>query len=192
MVPPEGMAVVGVKAREMGTRDLPTTRSEADMVNETAKTRERITPDDKAFDTEHKFLRNLTPKEPFVGEPIVKPRIVMVTTADAAMAAPEVVITISVAAVAPHVAVRPATLLAPEATVGITEDAKKSTEYERVKVLPERMETNGVKTRVTETDAFPDTRSDAAMPNVDKMVDEQKKELSQITASVKEESITGV
>ena len=39
MVPPEGMAVVGVKAREMGTEDLPTTRSEEAMVKVTDETR---------------------------------------------------------------------------------------------------------------------------------------------------------
>jgi hypothetical protein len=39
MVPPEGMAVVGVKAREIGTEDLPTTRSEVAMVKATDETR---------------------------------------------------------------------------------------------------------------------------------------------------------
>ena len=39
MVPPEGMAAVGVKAREMGTEDLPTTRSEEAMVKVTDETR---------------------------------------------------------------------------------------------------------------------------------------------------------
>ena len=39
MVPPEGMAVVGVKAREMGTEDLPTTRSEEAMVKANDETR---------------------------------------------------------------------------------------------------------------------------------------------------------
>ncbi len=41
------------------------------------------------------------------------------------MAAPEVVIKTAVAEVALHVAVKSETLLASEATVGITEDAKK-------------------------------------------------------------------
>ena len=41
------------------------------------------------------------------------------------MVAPDVVITTDVAVVAPHVAVSPATLLAPDATVGVTDGAKK-------------------------------------------------------------------
>ena len=39
MVPPEGMAVVGVNAREMGTEDLPTTRWEEAMVKANDETR---------------------------------------------------------------------------------------------------------------------------------------------------------
>ena len=39
MVPPEGMVVVGVKAKEMVTEDLPTTRSEEAMVKENDETR---------------------------------------------------------------------------------------------------------------------------------------------------------
>ena len=50
MVPPEGMAVVGVNVREMGTEDLPTTRSEEAMVKETDDTLETMLPDDKALD----------------------------------------------------------------------------------------------------------------------------------------------
>jgi hypothetical protein len=41
------------------------------------------------------------------------------------MVAPDVVIITDVAVVAPHVAVSPATLLAPDATVGVTDGAKK-------------------------------------------------------------------
>ncbi len=82
-------------------------------------------PDDKAFDGEQKPVRNLNPPEPFVGGPIVKPLMVMVTAADGAMVAPDNVITTAVAEVAPHVAVKSVTLLAPEATVGVTDEAKK-------------------------------------------------------------------
>jgi hypothetical protein len=38
MVPPEGRAVFVVKAIQTGTEDLPTTRSEDAMVNETDET----------------------------------------------------------------------------------------------------------------------------------------------------------
>ena len=127
MVPPEEMAVAGVKARETETEVLPTMRSEEAMVNETDETRgKRIPPDDTAFEIEHAFARNLTSTEPAVAAPIVKPLIVTVK-ADAGMAAPDVVIVTAVAEVAPHDAVKPATLLAPEATEGTTEDAKKFT-----------------------------------------------------------------
>ena len=99
-------------------------RSEEAMFKETEETRNIMPPDDTAFETEHAFVRNLTSTEPAVDEPIVKPPIVTVN-ADAGMAAPDVVIVTAVAEVAPHVAVKPATLLAPEATEGTTEDAKK-------------------------------------------------------------------
>ena len=83
-------------------------------------------PPDETFDeVGHKLFRNATPTEPAVGGPIVKPLMVIVTTANALIEAPEVVITTALADVAPHVAVRRATLLAPEATVGTTETAKK-------------------------------------------------------------------
>ncbi len=121
MVPPEEMAVAGVKARETGTEDLPTMRSEEAMVNETVT----IASYDTVFEIEHAFARNLTSTEPVVAEPIVKPLIVTTVNADAGMTAPDVVIVTAVAEVAPHVAVKPATLLAPEATEGTTKDAKK-------------------------------------------------------------------
>jgi hypothetical protein len=78
MVPPEGMAVFGVKARVMGTEDLPTTLSEEAMVKETNATLELILPECTAFDKEHMFVRNLTPTEPAVDGPIVKPAMVIV------------------------------------------------------------------------------------------------------------------
>ena len=79
MVPPEGMADVGVKAKVMSTGDLPTMRSEEAIVRATDETCVIMLPDDTVFDIEHEFFRNLTPTEPFVGGPIVKPVMVMVT-----------------------------------------------------------------------------------------------------------------
>ena len=61
---------------------------------------------------------------PAVAAPIMTPEIVIVN-ANAPIVAPDVVITTDVAVVAPHVAVSPATLLAPDATVGVTDGAKK-------------------------------------------------------------------
>jgi hypothetical protein len=57
-------------------------------------------------------------------DPIVKPLIVTVN-AIAPIVAPDVVITRDVALVVPHVAVSPTTLLAPDDTIGVIDDAKK-------------------------------------------------------------------
>jgi hypothetical protein len=125
----------GVKVRVMGTDDLPTTRSDGAIVKETDDTRLTILPDETSFETEHEVALNLTPTEPIVGGPIVKPLMVRVT-ADALITAPEVVITTAVADAALHVAFKPATLLAPEATEGTEEDTKKLAGYDKVKELP--------------------------------------------------------
>ena len=66
----------------------------------------------------------LIPNAFTVGKPIENPLIVTVN-AVVPIVAPDVVITNDVAVVAPHVAVSPATLLAPDATVGVTDGAKK-------------------------------------------------------------------
>jgi len=57
-------------------------------------------------------------------DPIVIPLMVIENT-DALMEAPEIVITTVVEEVALHAAARPETLLAPVATVGVMEEAKK-------------------------------------------------------------------
>ena len=190
MVPPEEMAVAGVKARETETEVLPTMRSEEAMVNETDETRVKTPPDDTAFEIEHAFARNLTSTAPAVAAPIVNPLIVTVN-ADAGMAAPDVVIVTAVAEVAPHVAVKPATLLAPEATEGTTEDAKKLEGYDNVKALPDRMECEGVKPRVMKTDDLPGTLSADEIMKVNEEKSLQKKTF-QRDFDVKEETETGV
>jgi hypothetical protein len=58
-------------------------------------------------------------------DPIVNPLIVTVN-ADAPIVAPDVVITTDVAVVGLHVTVSPATLLAPDATLGVIDEAKKA------------------------------------------------------------------
>ena len=163
-VPPEGTAVVAVKESKIGTGDLPTTRSEGAMVKETDETRETMLPDDTVFEDKHRPFRKLTLTAPAVGGPIVKPPMVIVTTAAALIKAPEVVIATAVADVAPHVAVIPGTLLAPEATVGTTEDAKKLDGYERSKMLPGNRRKEGEKTRVRGTEDLPEIRSETAIP----------------------------
>jgi hypothetical protein len=175
MVPPEGMAVLGVNAIVIDTGALRTMRSAEAMPKETEETREIMLPDDSIFDIighKFKFARNATPAEPVVGGPIVKPLTVMVN-AEAGMAAPDVVITTAVAEVAPHVAVKPVTLLAPRATEGTTEDAKKLEGYERVRVLPDVIDADGENTRVTETDDFSANRSYEEMTKDEKEMLEQ-------------------
>ncbi len=60
-----------------------------------------------------------------VGYPSVNPRSVKVKANNDGIAAPAVVMMMDVVVVSPHVAVKPATLLAPAATTGVTEGAKK-------------------------------------------------------------------
>jgi hypothetical protein len=64
------------------------------------------------------------PTAPLVAAPIVNPLIVTVN-AEAPIVAPDVVITTDVAVVGLHVTVSPATLLAPDATPGVIDEAKK-------------------------------------------------------------------
>ena len=95
---------------------------------------------------------------PTVDPPTVKPVIVM-TSADAGMTAPAVVMTTEVTLVVLHAPVSPATLLLPAATVGVMDGAKKPEGYVSVIVPPEGMGFNGVKPSVTGTDALPAFRS---------------------------------
>ena len=120
--------------------NLPARRSPTGMLKMGEMTTSPMLPDDKAFETVQLLFRNLTPTEPIVGGPIVKPLMVIVTVADGGMAAPDVVITTAVAEVAPHFAVKPATLLAPEATVGVTDEANQLEGCTSVKMLPDRIE----------------------------------------------------
>ena len=67
----------------------------------------------------------LTPTEPAVASPIVKPVIVIVKT-EGSMDAPDVMNTTAVVVMLLHVAVRPETLLAPDPTAdGMADEAKK-------------------------------------------------------------------
>ncbi len=67
----------------------------------------------------------VTSAPPAVGYPNVNPLKVKVKANADGIAAPAVVMTMDVFVVAPHVAVKPATLLAPAATTGVMEGAKK-------------------------------------------------------------------
>jgi len=114
-------------------------------------------PVTKALATDVKTLIPFTTLEPL--NPIVSPPIVKVN-ADAPIVAPDVVITTDVAEVAPQVAVSPATLLAPGATVGVTEDAKNPEGYVSVMVPPEGTGVAAVKATVMATHGFKTTRSE--------------------------------
>jgi hypothetical protein len=99
---------------------------------------------------------------PAVKPPIVKPVIVM-TSADAGMTAPAVVMMTEVALVVLHLPVSPATLLLPAATAGVMDGAKKPEGYVSVTVLPGRTGVFGVKPNVTGTPIFPAFRSEDAI-----------------------------
>jgi hypothetical protein len=67
----------------------------------------------------------LTPIEPGVAAPIVKPLMVTVNAVVLTIAAPNIVRRTAVLLVMPHVTFIPVTLLAPAATTGATNGAKK-------------------------------------------------------------------
>ena len=67
----------------------------------------------------------VTSDPPVVGYPSVNPLKVNVKADDGRIVAPAVVMTTDVFVVAPQAAVRPATLLAPAATKGVTDGKKK-------------------------------------------------------------------
>jgi hypothetical protein len=106
-----------------------------------------------------------TPNWLEVHGPIFNPRMVTVN-GNASMAAPEVVSTNLANVVAPHVADKFATLLAPTDTVGVTDIAKKPSGYMRVMEPPEGIGVVGVKARLTATEDLCAIRSDASMSNL--------------------------
>ena len=79
--------------------------------------------------------------------------------------APAVVMTTEVAVVAPQVAVKPATLLPPTDTTGVTDGAKKPEGYVSVMVPPGLIppNTEGVKPSVASTAVFPSLSSETGM-----------------------------
>jgi hypothetical protein len=110
----------------------------------------------------------LMPIESGAAAPIVKPLMVTVNAVVFLMAAPIIVNATVVLFVAPHVTFRPITLLAPVATTGVTNGAKKLGGYVKTKVPPDGMEASGQNSKVTETLPFPAIRSNEDMisPNL--------------------------
>ena len=83
-------------------------------------------PDSTALDSiRSDDVCTVTCGPPGVTRPIVNPLKVTENNVDDRTAAPAVVMMTEVAVVAPHVAVKPATLLAPSTAKGVTEGAKK-------------------------------------------------------------------
>ena len=115
----------GVNARVTDTADLPATRSMFAMPNETDLTSAKMLPEANASeDATSDDVCTIMPKVPKVTFPMVIPLIVKVN-AVASIVAPDVVITTDASVVALQVALRPWTLLAPKATLGVTAWAKK-------------------------------------------------------------------
>ena len=105
----------------------------------------------------------VTCRPPAVGYPNVNPFNVTVNADEDGIAAPAVVMTTEVAVVALHVAFKPATLLPPAATTGVTDGAKKPEGYVSVMVPPGGTAFNAVNPTVTGTLIFPVFRSRDAM-----------------------------
>jgi hypothetical protein len=115
------MAVDGVNVRVIGTEVLAASRSFEAMFNTIDLTCVNATTEDDGSVSED--VCTLTFTTPAVAAPIVNPVNVIAKFCNAPMAAPDVVIAIDVAVVAPHVAARPTTLLLP--INGVTDEAKK-------------------------------------------------------------------
>jgi hypothetical protein len=127
-------------------------------------------PDVTLFESKHcdgSYWRNWTFKVAFIAGPMAKPLIVM-ENADNPMFAPKMVIFTDEAEVALQAAVRPITLLAPDATLGMTDGAKKWKGYTRVRMLPDKIGNIEKKPKVTETGDLPDILSEDLMSKVDK------------------------
>ena len=98
-----------------------------------------------------------------------KPDIVTMK-ADSRIADPAVVMMTEVAVVAPQVAVKPATLLPPAETTGVTDGKKKESGYVSVRVPPAGTAFKGLNPSVTGTAAFPAFRSVEAMEKAKSML----------------------
>ena len=107
---------------------------------------------------------------PAVKPPMVNPVTVMMMFADGGIGAPAVVMTTEVTVVAPQVAVKPATLLPPTGTTGVTDGAKKPEGYVNVMVPPAGTTFKGMNPSVAGTAAFPAFRSFDAMEKAKSML----------------------
>ena len=148
IVPPTGTGDAGVKPSVTGTHDKRATRSDAATEKDTDVTDEEMNPDATGVDaTVSEDVLTMIPIASGVADPIVKP-LMVTENAVFSIVAPDVVTTMEVAVVALHVAVSPATLVAPGAIVGVTPGTKKPEGYMSVMVPPPGIERNGVNPNV--------------------------------------------
>ncbi len=166
MVPPAGTRFNAVNPSVTGTDVFPALRSIVEMLKYKSQMGCPNPPECTAADgSKSAEVFTITPALPAVKPPMVKPVTVMMMFADGGIAAPAVVMSTEVAVVAPQVAVKPATLLPPTKTTGVTDGAKKESGYVSVMVPPGLIppNTDGVKPTVTVTSVLPALRSDAAI-----------------------------
>ena len=125
---------------------------------------ERMGPDETGEDGDASDeVCTVTATEPGVEAPIVRPLMVTLNVVLAPMVAPAVVSTTAVVLVAPHVMLRPDKLLAPAATTGVMEGAKKLDGYVRVMRPPGGSSLSAVKVMVAATLALVAVRSEGAI-----------------------------
>ena len=126
----------------------------------------RIGPDDTGKDAhELSDVCTVTALDPAVAAPIVKPLMVTMNAAVVLIAAPEVVSTTAVLLVAPHVMLKPTILLAPAATKGVIEGAKKLGGYDSMKEPPGGMAESTEKVRITAAFGLRAIRFEDSMKN---------------------------
>ena len=126
----------------------------------------RIGPDETGKDAhELSDVCTVTALDPAVAAPIVKPLMVTMNAAVALIAAPEVVSTTAVLLVTPHVMLKPTILLAPAATKGVIEGAKKLGGYDRMKEPPGGMAESTEKVRITAAFGLRAIRFEDSMKN---------------------------
>jgi hypothetical protein len=101
--------------------------------------------------------------EPGVAAPIVKPLMVTLKAATLPILPPDVVSTTAVLLVAPQMMFRPLILLAPGATTGVANGAKKSDGYVKTMVPPDGMTDTGENDNVIDAFVLPAMRSECDM-----------------------------
>ena len=159
MLPATGTVFVGVNETVTDTDGRPAMRSDVPMVIVIVVTCVYMPPEKTSRDgSTSADVSILTETAPVVTEPMVKPAMVTVNAAEG-MVTPDVVMTTDVGLVELQEPVRPATLLLPATTLGVTDGTKNAEGYEIVILPPGGMGLAGVNCTVRGTFGLPDTRS---------------------------------